>query len=240
MIACVRWLRARVGDLLVHVVWRTLVAGPALKVLVGQPVVEGSTDAARFQRAHIQRLLLSGWQRYQVLAQDLPKEPSISGTVSVLAAAMLFALMQVLVASGLDRAYAARLVGEISWVAYQQSFGKAGPSVLRRVAPDPLKRVRLAMHIGLRYQFTEPSYRHRRVPVAGGDGFDMLRCPIADYLAPRGASDLCMTAFCAVDYRVFELVGMRLERSGTISSGAELCDFRAFPVHSKSPPRTRS
>ena len=92
------------------------------------------------------------------------------------------------------------------------------------------------MDIGLKLEFTEPSYHHRRVPVSGGDGFDMLRCPIADYLKSQDASDLCVTAFCSLDFGIFELIGLHLERSGTIAGGAELCDFRGYP-HAGSPLR---
>ena len=212
--------------------WRALVVGPARQVLVGQPRIEGEAATERFARHDVERLLKAAWARYQLLAPDLPREPSVSGRVSVLGAAMLLALAQALQDMGVERGYATRLVAEVGWAAYRRSLGKGGPALLRMLSPDPQQRVRLAMDIGLRYEFTEPSYHHQRVPVAGGDGFDMLRCPIADYLAAQHASDLCVTAFCGLDYRVFELVGMRLERSGTIGGGAARCDFRAFPTTS--------
>jgi hypothetical protein len=221
---------ARAGDLLVRGLWRALVIGPARTVLLGLPRVEGSDSTGRFERAEIEQLLVTAWTRYQALAPDLPPEPSASGRVSVLGAAMLLALLQALLDDGVERAYATRLVGEVGWAAYRRSLGKGAPTLLRKLVPDPQRRIRVAMHIGLQYEFSEPSYHHRRVAVPGGDGFDMLRCPIADYLQAQAASDLCATAFCALDYRVFELVGMRLERSGTLGSGATLCDFRAFPA----------
>jgi ubiquinone biosynthesis protein len=219
----------RARELLVRGVWRALVVGPTRQVLARSSSSSAGATAAP-ARDDTERLLEAAWERYRALASDLPSEPSASGRVSVVAAAMLLALMEAFVDEGMERAGAARLVGEISWVAYRQTMGRVGPPLLAKLSPDPSRRVRLAMDIGLRYEFTEPSYHHRRVPVADGDGFDMLRCPIADYLKARDAADLCATAFCALDYRIFELVGMRLERSGTLGGGAPLCDFRAFPL----------
>jgi ubiquinone biosynthesis protein len=184
----------------------------------------------RFQAREIERLLATAWRRFQTLEPRLPQEPNLSGKVSVLGAAMLLALMQSLVAADVERGFATRLVAEVSWVAYMRSMGSAGPWLLRKLSPNSRRRVRLAIDIGLNYEFTEPAYHHRRVAVAGGEGFDMLRCPIADYLGAQDASDLCTTAFCGLDYRIFELVGLRLERSGTLGGGADLCDFRAFPL----------
>jgi L-2-amino-thiazoline-4-carboxylic acid hydrolase len=217
-----------IGSLLSRVLWWALVMAPARQVLVGLRDADGANT--RFQRRDVDRLLARAWNRYQSMSIDLPKEPSLSGRVSVLAAAMLLALMHALVGAGVERSRATRLVADVSWAAYQRSLGKGAPALLRRLVPDPLRRIRVAVDIGLTYEFTEPSYHHRRVRVPGGDGFDMLRCPIADYLKAQDASDLCTMAFCALDYRVFELVDLRLKRSGTIGGGAELCDFRAFPT----------
>jgi ubiquinone biosynthesis protein len=204
------------GGIAVRLLWIALVMAPSRRILVGTPV-------------DVERVLAVSWRRFKTLEPGLPREPNLSGKVSVLAAGMLLALTQSLVAAGVERSVATQLVAEISWTAYMRSMGSIGPWLLRKLSPDPRKRVRAALDIGLGYEFTEPSYHHRRVAVAGGDGFDMLRCPIADYLQAQDAADLCTTAFCALDYRIFELVGMRLERSGTIGGGAPLCDFRAFP-----------
>jgi ubiquinone biosynthesis protein len=204
------------GRLAVKLLWIALVMAPTRRVLFGAPL-------------DVEHVLAAAWRRFETLERGLPREPNLSGKVSVLAAAMLLALTQSLVAAGVDRSAATQLVAEISWAAYLRSMGSIGPWLLRKLSPDPRRRLRVAMDVGLGYEFTEPAYHHRRVAVAGGDGFDMLRCPIADYLQAQDAADLCTTAFCALDYRIFELVGMRLERSGTIGGGAPLCDFRAFP-----------
>jgi ubiquinone biosynthesis protein len=220
---------ARGSGVLVKLLWIALVMAPARRVLIGVPRLAGLDTSPRFETDDVERVLRSGWRHFEALAPGLPSQPNLSGKVSVLGAAMLLALVQSLIEAGVEREYANRLVAEVGWAAYLRSMGRLGPWLLRKLSANPRERLRLAMEIGLGYEFTEPAYHHRRVAVAGGDGFDMLRCPIADYLAAQHASDLCTTAFCALDYRIFELVGMRLERSGTIGGGADLCDFRAFP-----------
>lgn len=64
------------------------------------------------------------------------------------------------------------------------------------------------------------------VPEPAGRGLDMLRCPVAEYLAAHGASDLAVASWCNLDFPLARMWGGELERHGTLAGGAEHCDFR--------------
>lgn len=56
--------------------------------------------------------------------------------------------------------------------------------------------------------------------------FVVRRCPVAEYFGRHGASDVCVGTWCNLDYGLGELWGGRLERDGTLATGAAQCDFR--------------
>ena len=56
--------------------------------------------------------------------------------------------------------------------------------------------------------------------------FDVYRCPTADYFASQGLSELCVSAFCNLDYPLADKWGVTLERPLTPAGGATHCDFR--------------
>ena len=114
-----------------------LVVAPARRVLRGLPRRESDGATQRFERGDVERLLADARARWEVLARDVPMEPSIGGRISVLAAGMLLAVTQALISDGIERGYANRLVRDISWAAYMRSMGKGAPAVMRTLAPNP-------------------------------------------------------------------------------------------------------
>lgn len=75
--------------------------------------------------------------------------------------------------------------------------------------------------------FAPPGYQVEDVEARGYTvAFDVVRCPVADYFAARGLSDLCVALFCDLDQRLAGEWGADLVRSGTIAGGQERCDFR--------------
>ena len=67
----------------------------------------------------------------------------------------------------------------------------------------------------LRYPFNRPGYRYADVLEPRGRGLDMLRCPVAEYLAAHEASDLTVATWCNLDFPLARMWGGQLERHGT-------------------------
>lgn len=58
-------------------------------------------------------------------------------------------------------------------------------------------------------------------------GVDYLSCPICALLAREQATELA-PHLCALDYVLADLMDFRLERTATLASGGDRCDFRYF------------
>jgi hypothetical protein len=205
----------------------------ARKVLIGRsrdaagsPADQGLAEGKPcFTAADVDRLMADAWQRYVAAERDFPEEATFTGRMSVAAAAIVLAVFEALLADGIDRAYALELAREISWQPYK-NMGRVSDLFMRAAVRGRERRLKVGIDMTLKYMFSEPAYRQRRVPVAEGQAWETLRCPFADYLGSRGASDLCVAAFCSLDFRLVEQAGFRLERTGTLASGATHCDFR--------------
>jgi hypothetical protein len=140
-------------------------------------------------------------------------------------AALTLSLLEVLEETGVDRDYAIELVGDTCWRFYRH-WGRATRAVTHLIARNPTQQLRLSVNAFLTYPFGRPGYRFDDVPEADGRSLNMLRCPVVDYLAQRGAADLCAGSWCNLDYALAEMWGARLQRTGTLAGGAVCCDFR--------------
>lgn len=67
----------------------------------------------------------------------------------------------------------------------------------------------------------------RRVPSPGAMlAFDVERCPLSEFFARQGASEVG-PLICKLDDAIAGILsGVTLERTGTIAAGAKRCDFR--------------
>lgn len=72
---------------------------------------------------------------------------------------------------------------------------------------------------------SKDAFEGHYVPVEGGFGVDYSACAIQKFLQKQGAAELGPYV-CALDFVESEMMGLGLERSGTIGTGAPRCDFR--------------
>lgn len=92
---------------------------------------------------------------------------------------------------------------------------------------DPRKRLKLATDLFRFFPFGSPSCEWRDVPTTDGAvAYDCVKYPMAAFFAEHKSSELCVQTACKLDFPLAEKWGGRLERSGTIASGAARCDFR--------------
>ena len=69
----------------------------------------------------------------------------------------------------------------------------------------PATKLRRRVNAFLRFPFNPPGYRFDDIPESAGRSLDMLRCPVADYLATQNASDLCVGSWCNLDFALAEM-----------------------------------
>lgn len=179
----------------------------------------------RFTPADVQRLLRAAWATFDRLALGLPTEPTLGSRQNVALACLTLAMFQALCDEGVERNYAVELVGDTCWKVYAQ-WGRIPRLASRLVTRDPLRRMGICVDMFLRYPFNRPGYEYENRPEPLGRGLDMLRCPVAEYLASHGASDLAIGSWCNLDFQLARMWGGHLERHSSLAEGVPRCDFR--------------
>lgn len=141
-------------------------------------------------------------------------------------AALTAGFYRALVARGVLEGEARRLTAGVTWLVYEKLA--AVPWTLSVIAAQSqAARLERTMRLVRGFPFQAPSYQ--RVDLTAGSdvvAFDVLRCPVADYLRAQGLSQLCVDAWCNLDGPLASKWGARLERTGTLAQGAPRCDFR--------------
>lgn len=179
----------------------------------------------RFSHQKLKQVIQSAWRNYDHLAQNLPTEPTRGARFMVQLAALTAALYKSLRESGLTGEEARELTSQVTWLVYAKTAML--PWKLTRVlAKDRLARVKMAMDWFMRFLYAAPGYDMRYVDLDEEVvAFDVYRCPAADYFISQGLSELCVSAFCNLDYPLADQWGVTLERPLTLAGGATRCDF---------------
>lgn len=198
--------------------WKSLLEHHAEVVLRTTPLAGSISDVMK-----------KTWDRYYELEPSVAVQPTLGAVFTTHAAALILAMHETLLRHGVAAAVSHRLIYDIGWSVYRQM---AEPPLLIASAftRDPQKRLKLATDMFRSFPFGSPSYEWHDVSSQDGAvAFDCVKCPVAEFFASQNASELCVQTFCRLDFPLAETWGGKLERTGTIASGAERCDFRWSP-----------
>jgi ubiquinone biosynthesis protein len=219
-------LRVQFGGVLQHSLergglWQMFVEPHARAVLQATPLGDLTGD-----------LLKQAWDRYYEIEPSIAIQPTVGAVFTTHLAAATLALHEVLLRQGIPATESHRLIFDIGWRIYVQ-MGEIPLLAASAVTRDPHKRLKLATDLFRTFPFGAPSYEWRDVLSTDGSiAFDCTKCPVAEFFAKHDASELCVQTFCRLDFPLAEKWGGRLDRSGTIASGAPICDFRWKPQES--------
>jgi len=182
--------------------------------------------ADQYTDTQVDEILERTWLRYLDLEPSIPPQKTFGARFTVHAAAAIIALYEILTAIGQTKENAAKLINQIAWEVYTVMADLpwfAGGTFTQ----DGFQRLKLATDAFRAFPFGSPAYLWQDVDAGDGVvGFDCLRCPVAEYFASHNLSELCVQTFCQLDFPLAEQWGAKLERTGTIASGAPRCDFR--------------
>lgn len=210
----------------------------AHRALVGRNRVRGEAEKGRFTAADVSRLLGQSWRAFDALVPDVAREPTVGSRLNLQLAALSLALYRHLLAAGIEQRYAIELIGDTCWQVYQY-WGRIGLLLTRLSRHDRIKdhvrRIRPDGSWPMSFPFNPPGYRARYVAVPGGLGFDVIRCPVAEYFRSRGAPDLAVGTWCMLDYPLAEMLNLKLARGQTLAAGDARCDFRWFAAAEAQP-----
>jgi ubiquinone biosynthesis protein len=205
--------------------WQSLLERHAEVVLKTTPLAGSVGDVVK-----------QTWDSYYELEPSVAVQPTLGAVFTTHAAVLILAMHETLLRHGVAAAVSHRLISDIVWSVYRQ-MGEPRLLIASAFTRDPRKRLKLATDMFRNFPFGSPSYEWRDVQsLDGAIAFDCMKCPVAEFFASRNASELCVQTFCRLDFPLAETWGGQLERSGTIASGAERCDFRWHP---REPPGSR-
>jgi len=186
-------------------------------------------------------VLEATWTEYYGIEPQVPVAATVGAVLTTHLAAATLALYRALQSRGVDDGAAQRLIYDTGWRLYRH-WGEPPLLLASAFTRDPVKRLRIATDLFRQFPFGEPAYAWQEV--ADGPNvvaFDCLRCPVAEFFQRQGVPELCVKTWCNLDFPLAEEWGGRLERTGTLASGAKHCDFRwhadtvpsASPTHGK-------
>jgi predicted unusual protein kinase regulating ubiquinone biosynthesis (AarF/ABC1/UbiB family) len=174
----------------------------------------------------VQDILDEAWKRYEDIEPDIPILSQPGPTINLHLAGATLAMYEALRSAGHSHAEALPIFRGISWAIYDK-MGDLPLMTASAITSDPHKRMKLATRMFRRFPFSSPGYQ--MVDVPSGEnvvGFDVLKCPVAEFFISHGKQDLCYATWCALDFPLAEKWGGELERTTTIAEGASRCDFR--------------
>ncbi len=134
------------------------------------------------------------------------------------------ALYQAMIKNGIERTIAEKLIEEITWAIFEDVC-RVSYRLTRLISADPGRRLKMINDLLWFIVFTYPFNRVKR----DGDadvGFDVNKCPLADFFSRIKCLELCTFSVCKLDYRLAELWHSELNRTQTIASGGDCCDFK--------------
>lgn len=207
----------------------------ARRALVGRLRARHSPERGRFTRDDVDGVLVAAWRTYAKRAPLLTPQPTLGSTMNVRLACFTLSFMEALLATGIPRDYAIELVADGAWGIYSV-WGRIA-SRIARLKPGKSAALGFATTskrghglVSLSFPFNAPGYRVRAVAVERGTGFDVVHCPVAAYFREHDAVDLCVAAWCNLDYALGEITHQKLVRTQTLVQGMNHCDFRILPT----------
>lgn len=201
------------------------------QVFIGRNRVPRDLRKGRFSKADVDRLLEQSWREFDKLVADSSCELTFGTRMNVRLATLSLAMLHSLTMDGIERKYAIELIGDTCWKIYQY-WGRVGCFLGWLSRRDPIKdharRISKDGSWPMSFPFNPPGYRARYVATQGGLGFNVIRCPVAEYFHTHGSEELAVSTWCMLDYPLAEMIEMKLVRTQTLAAGDDQCDFRWF------------
>jgi len=178
----------------------------------------------------IREVVKGAGRHWDAQMATLPAEPTLGARTMARLAAATVGSFRALRDAGLDEDLAVEKTAAINWKLYRRQA--APPWLLAGLSTrDPLKRVRRTMGLLMLFPYSFSGYDMRWAETDSQTvGFDVHRCPAAEYFQGQGLARLGKTAFCDLDYPLAQEWGLLLSRPQTLMAGDAFCDFRFSPA----------
>lgn len=174
----------------------------------------------------VDKILEETWRRFAEIEPEIPVLSKPGPTINLRLAGTTLAMYETLLSNGHSDDEALSIFRRISWLVYDR-IGDFPMIIASAITSDPHDKMKLATQIFRTFPFSSPDYEMMDVPSGKNVvGFDVLKCPVAEFFKSRGLGDLCYATWCELDFPLAEKWGGTLERTTTIAQGANRCGFR--------------
>jgi hypothetical protein len=210
--------------------WIEIQARRALhRVVIGRPRRRGAPEAGRFLKSEVRRVFQRAIQLFDEGRRTTVLPPGRGARRNVTAGIWSLALFRAFKEELGDGDYAAELVTDYLWLAYERSAA-VFRIVSRVLVRNPRRRLHLFVRLGLIYPFGRPGYEWTARTVGPALETDFRRCPVWDYFRTQDeeAREFFRRSWCTLDFPLAEALvdGGRYERAHSLSRGDDVCDMR--------------
>ena len=178
-----------------------------------------------FTRDVVQAIISEAFADYAGRAPAL-RERSFGGAAMVHLAALTIGMYDAVLRRTESAASAREITSKATWAIYATLAWV--PGTLAKIGkPAPPVQLRRATDAFRKFPFGPPAYQMEDIG-AGPDvvAFDVRRCPVAEYFESEDLTELCVDAWCDLDFRLARAWGATLKRERTVAGGGGVCDFR--------------
>src|SRR5450755_2036157 len=184
----------------------------------------------RYSDHEVDDILENTWARYADLAPSVPSQETLGARFMVHLSALTLAMYEALLSAGQSAEGATALIYNTGWLVYTK-MGAVPWTMAGAMSSESVKKLRVATTAFRTFPFSAPSYRFQDMDASPGTvAFNCLKCPVAEYFRSHNKSELCVNTWCKLDYPLARQWGAELQRTGTIASGARVCDFQWHAV----------
>ena len=178
----------------IKLIYRPVIGRAALAGLAGRNRDRTGPARGRFTRADVQEILAQVWEKYDRLAPEVPKQPTLGNQMNLYFSCVTVCCLQTLLEQGIERNYAIKLISDLAWKVYEK-WGAIPVLLARFRNRGRREQLRFAVNTFLRFPFSPPGYRWERLPSDEGISFDIKRCVVAEYFRAKGAANLCVGTY---------------------------------------------
>ncbi len=175
----------------------------------------------------IQKFTKEIWLEYKQRSTRITKKETFGATVMVKLSLLTLIIYERLISENIEKQDAIQLTSKIIWIIYEKLANRFW-MFTRFLSKKPIIRVKKAIYFFINYfPYKSPGYKMEILKTEKNIvAFNVYKCPAAEFFKEHDLSELCVEAWCNLDYPLAEIWNVTLQRQKTIAKGYELCNFK--------------
>ena len=167
------------------------------------------------------------WRELDIRSTTLKKEGTFGANVMLRLSLLTLIIYEQLLEASLNKQEAIKLTSAINWMVYEKLTNRFWV-LTRPFSRKPITRVKIAMGFFINYfPYKSPGYEMEILDTEKSIvAFDVKKCPAANFFKKHNLNDLCIEAWCNLDFLLAEKWNVRLKRDKTLANENNCCNFK--------------